>query len=320
MAKRAFRRAPRGGQAVSGYLSGELAVLCIAIVYAYGVYLPVASGQLNLGGAGLQATGAYTAALLNAQLGWSGWLTLPAGMLAAGALATAIAFPVLRTRGAYMVLATMAFSELVGGLLIATPWFGGAAGIPVPDYIGLPVLFPITLFVVLVVYWLMGTRVGLAMRGVHDDEVVSGLLGVSVRGTQVLAFGLGGALVGLSGGLYAHQFGFVDAPAFDVIRSVDILLCVLLGGTQTAWGPLVGTTVFTLLPEALRNLLPQAALALQKLLGGLGLHLGKPDDAWRFVILGACTVAMMAWRPQGLITRTMVERIGMRGRPETMPA
>lgn len=297
---------------MSGYLGGELAVLCIGIICAYGVYLPVAAGQLHLGGAGLQATGAYAAALLNAQLGLSGWITLPAGMLAAGLVATAIAVPVLRTRGAYMVLATMAFSELVGGLLIATPWFGGPTGMPVPDYIGLSALFPITVAVTLAVYALMQTRVGLAMRGVHDDELVAGLLGVSVRGTQVFAFGLGGALVGLSGALYAHQFGFVDAGAFDVIRSIDILLCVLLGGTQTAWGPLVGTVVFTLLPEALRNLLPQAAIALQGMLGGLGLHVDKPDDAWRFVILGACTVAMMALRPQGLVTRTMVERIGLR--------
>ena len=180
---------------------------------------------------------------------------------------------------------------------------------PVPDYIGLDVLVPATVAVVLLVFALMQTRVGLAMRGVHDDELVAGLLGVSVRGLQVFAFGLGGALVGLSGALYAHQFGFVDPQAFDVIRSVDVLLCVLLGGTQTAWGPLVGTVVFTLLPEALRNLLPSLATGLQHLLGGLGIHVGKPDDAWRFVILGACTVAMMAWRPQGLVTRTMVDRL-----------
>ena len=297
---------------MSGYLGGELSVLCIAVIYAYGVYLPVAAGQLNLGGAGLQAAGAYTAALLNTELGVPPWLTLPAAMVVAGAFATAIAVPVLRTRGVYMVLATMAFSELVGGVLVATPWFGGATGIAVPDFAGLDVLFPSAALSVLAVVALMGTRVGLAMRGVHDDELVAGLLGVSVRATQVFAFGLGGALVGLSGGLYAHQFGFVDAPAFDVIRSVDILLCVLRGGTQSAWGPLVGTVVFTLLPEALRTLIPAAAQALENALGGLGIHPGRPDDAWRFVILGACTVAMMALRPQGLITAAGVARIGRR--------
>jgi branched-chain amino acid transport system permease protein len=206
-----------------------------------------------------------------------------------------------------MVLATMAFSELVGGLVLATPWFGGASGLPVPDYIGLNVLVPVTLGVVVLVFLLMGTRLGLAMRAVHDDEAVAALMGVSARRLQVFAFGLGGALVGLSGALYAHQFGFVNADAFDVIASVDVLLCVLLGGTQTAWGPLVGTVVFTLFPEALRSLLPWLATAI----GGLGVSVGKPDDAWRFVILGVCTVAMMALRPEGLITRRMVERIGL---------
>jgi branched-chain amino acid transport system permease protein len=296
---------------VSGYLGAELAVLCISVIYAYGVFVPVATGQLHLGGAGFQATGAYTAALLNAQLGLSGWITLPAGTLMGGVVATVIAVPVLRTRGAYMVLATMAFSELVGGLVLATPYFGGATGLAVPDYIGLPVLVPATVAVAVLVFLLMATRLGLAMRALHDDEPVAALLGVSARRLQVFGFGLGGALVGLSGALYAHQFGFVDADAFDAIRSVDILLCVLLGGTQTAWGPLVGTIVFTLLPEALRNLLPWLATAFQHALGGFGLTVGKPDDAWRFVILGICTVAMMALRPEGLVTRRMVERIGL---------
>ncbi len=299
---------------MSGYLGAEFSVLCIAIIYAYGVYIPVATGQLNLGGAGFQATGAYTAALLNAQLGLSPWITVPAGALAGGLVATLIAVPVLRTRGAYMVLATMAFSELVGGLVIATPWFGGATGLPVPDFVGLNALAPITLGVVVIVFLLMATRAGLAMRAVHDDEAVASLMGVSARGLQVFAFGFGGALVGLSGALYAHQFGFVNADAFDVIHSVDILLCVLLGGTQTAWGPLVGTIVFTLLPEALRGFLPWLAASLQHALTGLGMPVGKPDDAWRFVILGLCTVAMMALRPEGLITRRMVERIGVPAR------
>ena len=172
-------------------------------------------------------------------------------------------------------------------------------------------LVPLAILAVVFVAALMGTRVGLAMRGVHDDEVVAGLLGVSVRATQVFAFSVGGALVGLSGGLYAHQFGFVDAPAFDVIRSVDILLCVLLGGTQTPWGPLVGTVVFTLLPEVLRNLIPGGSRGAGRRIerngnshrqAGRRLALRHPGHPAR--------VGMMALRPQGLITSTMVARLG----------
>jgi branched-chain amino acid transport system permease protein len=305
---------------VSGYLGGELSVLCIAIIYAYGVFVPVATGQLNLGGAGFQATGAYTAALLNTQLGYPAWVTVPVGTLVGALVATLIAVPVLRTRGAYMVLATMAFSELVGGLALVTPGLGGATGLPVPDYVGLNVLAPITVAVVALGFLLMATRAGLAMRAVHDDEAVAALMGVSSRRLQVFAFGMGGALVGLSGALYAHQFGFVNAGAFDVIQSVDVLLCVLLGGTQTAWGPLVGTIVFTLLPEVLRNLLPWLTASLQSVQSTLGVHSGKPDDAWRFVILGVCTVAMMALRPEGLVTRRMVDRLHFSARRALAPA
>ena len=82
-------------------------------------------------------------------------------------------------------------------------------------------------------------------------------MGVSARAMQVTSYALGGAIVGLSGALYAHQFGFVQAQGFDETLSVYVLLYVLLGGVQTAWGPLVGTASFVLIPELLRNLLPK---------------------------------------------------------------
>jgi branched-chain amino acid transport system permease protein len=294
---------------MSGYLGAELAVLCLAIITAYGVYLPVAAGQLSLGGAGFQAVGAYAAAMLNARAGWPPALCIASGAIIGAALGGVIAFPILRTRGAYMVLATIAFSEVVAGIILASPSLGGATGIPVPDYVGLGPIVVATICVVLFVALLMSTRLGLSMRAIHDDEAVANLMGVSVRGTQVLAFTLSGALIGLSGALYAHQFGFVDPASFDVIRSVDVLLCVLLGGTQTVWGPLVGTVLFTLLPEVLRAAIPAAAAALQSIFGNAGIGDVSPDASWRFVILGACTVAMMALRPEGIVTRRMVARI-----------
>ncbi len=291
-----------------GYLGAQSAILCLTLITAYGVYLPVAAGQLSLGGAGFQAVGAYAAAMLNARMGLPPSLCIIAGTLLGAVLGGVIAFPILRTRGAYMVLATMAFSEVVSGLILASPWLGGASGIPVPDYVGVGPIAVAALVVVLLVALMMATRLGLSMRAVHDDEAVANLMGVSVRGTQVCAFTLSGALVGLSGALYAHQFGFVDPASFDVIRSVDVLLCVLLGGTQTVWGPLVGTILFTLLPEVLRTAIPAAAAALQGMLGNIGLG-GAPDASWRFVVLGACTVAMMALRPEGIVTRRMMDRL-----------
>ena len=293
---------------MSGYLNGLLSLLCIDIVFAYGVFLPVTAGQLNLGGAGFQAMGAYAAAYLSANLNWPPYLTLPISALIGGAAGLAIAVPLARTRGVYMVLATIAFTEVVSGFILASPALNGAAGIAVPDFVGLNVILPITAGVVLLCFYLMSTRLGLAMRSVHDDEVVSDLMGVSVRGVQVFCFALGGCITGLSGALYAHQFGFVQAQDFDELLSVNVLLFVLLGGAQTAWGPLVGTTCFVLLPEAMRNFLPGLTSFIGHLFGAKG-AVGQLDESWRFVVLGLFTVLMMIWRPQGIVTAPMLLRI-----------
>jgi len=125
---------------------------------------------------------------------------------------------------------------------------------------------------------------------------------------KVAAFGIGAALTGLSGGLYAHSFSYIEIQGFNALVSIYVLLYVLLGGTQTAWGPLVGATFFTLLPEALRSVLPATKNFLVTLFGETGI-VAPPDESWRFVILGALTVLMMVFRPEGLVTRTMVERL-----------
>jgi branched-chain amino acid transport system permease protein len=158
------------------------------------------------------------------------------------------------------------------------------------------------------VFYLMSTRFGLAIRAVHDDDVVSDLMGVNVRLTRVAAFAIGAALAGLAGGLYAHSYTYVEIQGFNASLSIYVLLFVLLGGAQTAWGPLAGAAFFTLLPEFLRSALPavkETALALV----GASPDAAPPDESWRFVILGVVTVLMMAFRPEGLVTRIMVERI-----------
>ena len=105
----------------------------------------------------------------------------------------------------------------------------------------------------------------------------------------------------------------------NALVSIYVLLYVLLGGTQTAWGPLAGATFFTLLPEVLRSALPAVKQFLAGMAGVEG-HVSPPDDSWRFIILGALTVAMMVLRPEGLITRTMVERLRFRRAPEPREA
>ncbi|MDF1776241.1 MAG: branched-chain amino acid ABC transporter permease [Rhizobiaceae bacterium] len=293
---------------MSGYWAGILSILAINIIFAYGIFIPVASGQLNLGGAGFQAVGAYSAGWLSASFGLPVSVTIAFGVIVTGVIGVLIAFPILRTKGVYLVLATFAFAEVIAGAILSSEPLGGAMGISVPGYIDWYVSVIFAGLVTVFVFYLMATRFGLTIRAIHDDEDVSDLMGVSVRNVKVAAFGIGAALTGLSGGLYAHSFSYIEIQGFNALVSIYVLLYVLLGGTQTAWGPLVGATFFTLLPEALRSVLPATKNFLVTLFGETGI-VAPPDESWRFVILGALTVLMMVFRPEGLVTRTMVERL-----------
>ena len=293
---------------MSGYLTGILAILSINVVLAYGVFLPVATGQINLGGAAFQAIGAYTAAYLATQ-NFPPLVAIPAGAVLGGVVGFLISFPVLRMRGVYLVLATFAFAELTGGVIINIDMLGGAMGMTVPDNLPLLPIGLVTIGTVLFVFYLMSTRFGLAMRAVHDDETVSDLMGVGVRRTQVAAFTMGSMLAAIAGGLYAYYFSFVEIQTFNAEVSTFMLLYVLLGGTQTAWGPLVGAVFFTLLPEFTRSFLPQITGALSSIFGSTGGTTAHVDESWRFIILGLITVIMMIFRPEGIVTRSMVDRL-----------
>lgn len=303
---------------MSGYWAGILSILSINVIFAYGIFLPVATGQLNLGGAGFQALGAYAAAFLSASYDLPVPVTIGVAMIAAGAIGFLIAFPILRTRGVYLVLATFAFAEVVAGLILNSETLGGAMGMSVPAFIDWHVPVITAIVVVCFVFYLMSTRLGLTMRATHDDEDVTDLMGVNIRGVKVTAFAVGAALAGLAGGLYAHTFNFVEIQSFNALVSIYVLLYVLLGGTQTAWGPLAGATFFTMLPEVLRSALPATKTFFASLFGVEG-QVSPPDDSWRFIILGAITIAMMVLRPEGLITRTMIERLRFRRRATPSP-
>ena len=281
---------------MSGYLAGLLALLAINIIVAYSVFVPAAAGLLNLGAAGFVLVGAYGAGALTALFGVPLWLAIVLGALLAGTVAFLISFPILRTRGIYMVLATFAFAEVVAGVLLNIPALGGAAGLSVMAYAGLPVVIPVALGVIVFVAWLMSTRFGLSVRAIHDDENVAHLFGVNLRLTQVAAMTIGGAIGGIGGALLVHQFNFIDVQSTGVLFSIYVLLYVLMGGTQTVWGPLFGAFFFTLAPEGLRRL-SELDPALKFL------------ESSRYMTFGIAVVLLMMWRPQGVVTRTLIERL-----------
>jgi branched-chain amino acid transport system permease protein len=170
----------------------------------------------------------------------------------------------------------------------------------VPQHVELWVLLVSAAVVTFTAFFLMATRLGLAMRSINDDEDAAIVLGVNVRAVQVAAFTIGGAFGGLSGALYAFNFGFVEAQYFNALLSIYVLLFVLIGGAQTAWGPLAGSLFFTILPELFRV-----------------------SGSWRYFIFGVLIVLMMVVRPQGIVTRDLIRRLspsGWRARSATEAA
>jgi branched-chain amino acid transport system permease protein len=266
---------------MSGYWLQIFAILAVNIVAAYAAYMPLACGQLNLGIAGFMAIGAYASAVLSGQ-GWP----LP---ISIGAAALAISYPVLRARGIYLTIATLAFSELVVAVLLNLNSVGAASGLVVKAHIALaPMLFALAL-VLGVVALLSITRFGLCMTAIRNDSQGTAVFGVDVRSIEVTAFTIGGAFAGIAGALYAHHFNYIEAQHFNVLLSTYALLYALLGGLQTSIGPLIGAALFTLAPEFLRV-----------------------TDQWRYVGFGAAIVLLMLVRPEGLLTRNLIHTMPLR--------
>jgi len=268
---------------MSGYLEGVLALLAINTVLAYGAFLPMSAGQLNLGVAAFVAIGAYSGGYLSNTFGLHPVAAALAACLFTGAVGFLVAFPILRTRGIYLALATFALNQVVQGILLNLDAVGGAAGYPVSAHIGFALVASFAVAVLALVLLLFHTRFGISVTAVKDDERAADVMGLSVRGLQSAAFTAGAALAGLAGALYAHHFNYVEAQNFGVLFSIYIVLYVLLGGTQTAYGPLLGAAVFTLLPELLRG-----------------------SAAWRYVIFACLIIAIMSFRPQGVVTRRLL--------------
>jgi branched-chain amino acid transport system permease protein len=280
---------------MSGYFEGILVLLAVNLVFAYGAYLPLAAGQLNLGLAGFVAIGAYVSAYLSNTYAFPPVVAITTGGAAAGLIALIVAMPVLRTRGIYLALATFALGQIVQATILNLEVVGGAAGYPVTAFVRLPVIIVFAAAVIIFVVLLFGTRFGIAVTAVHDDERVADLMGIEVREFQIAAFAAGSAIAGLGGGLYAHHFSFIEAQYFNVALSITIVLYVLLGGTQTVVGPLLGASVFTLLPEVLRA-----------------------SASWRYVLFAAAIIVVMALRPQGLLTADNLRRLlDWRSGPQT---
>src|SRR4051812_11549105 len=185
------RREPPGTDVMSGYVESVLVLLAINTVLAYGAFLPMSAGQLNLGVAAFVAIGAYSGGYLSNAFHLHPVAAALAASLFTGAFGFVVAFPILRTRGIYLALATFALNQVVQGILLNLDAVGGAAGYPVSAHIGFPLVATFALTGVGLVLLLFHTRFGISVTAVKDDERAADVMGLSVRGLQSAAFTAG---------------------------------------------------------------------------------------------------------------------------------
>ena len=263
-------------------LGGNVSTLnfvLINIALALSIYLTLFTGLLSLANAGFMAIGAYTAAIAASQAGWPLPLALAVGMLLAALVALPFGLLVLRLRDVYLAIATLGFGQIVSitalngdkvlraltgdsGLVV----FAGAEGITLPYtsprvVLGLPeTTWPLLLYVLGLVYFLatlQRSRFGRLLAAIRLDETAAATLGVQVVRYKLLAFVLGAAIAAGAGVLSTPIVRVIDPRNYVFSRAVDILAYTVLGG-MTHWaGPIVGATLLTSLPEALRFLREQ---------------------------------------------------------------
>jgi branched-chain amino acid transport system permease protein len=228
---------------------------------ALSIWLTLSCGLLSLANAAFMGIGAYCSALLTLQLGWPFPAVLLAGGLAPAVVALIIGVPVLRLSGVYLAMATLAFGEVVRITVLNMDITGGPEGLN-----GIPLVtegWHIVLLLALTIYVLHRlhrSKVGRAFESIKEDEVAARLMGVNVARYKLLAFVLGSFIAGVAGALNAHFTFFISPREYGFEMAVDILTMTVLGGTSGLVGPMLGSTILTLLPELLRFLHDYRAL------------------------------------------------------------
>ncbi len=247
----------------NAYLLRVWMLLLIYAVIALGLNLVVGlAGLVSLGQAGLLAIGAYTTAILTTKLGFGFIPALFASMGISAAFGVLLAYPTVRVKGVYLAVITIAFGIVVEN--VAIEWSsltGGTTGIsniPKIKLFGIELddthfyyLIGIIFLLAFVVHYnLMHSRFGRAMRAATQSETAIRSLGVNPISARTLAFAVAAVYAGVAGTLYAYLNNYVNPDTFRFLDSLRYLLMVILGGSGTVLGPLIGAGILTYVPEA----------------------------------------------------------------------
>jgi len=261
------------------------------VVMGLGILLGWA-GQMSLAQAAFLGIGAYTSAYFTTHVGLNFWQALPLSILMSALVGVGVGYPCLRLSGHYLALATIGFGIITQLALInwkaVTNGSDGITGIPAPPPIGsisfesYGTYFYIVLgFVVLCAYIaarIKATRVGRAMEAIRENELAASAMGINTTRYKILAFVLAGSYAGLAGSLLAHSIKFISPDSYSFDQSVVFLVMLILGGSSSIGGAILGAALLTLLPEVLR-----------------------PLKNSYIMVYGAAVVAMIIFMPRGLV-------------------
>lgn len=240
------------------YLLGMLATTALAGI-GLNVLLGLA-GEVSLGQGGFVALGAYGVGILTTKAGLNFWAALPLAVLVVAAISAALSIPALRVTGPYLAMVTIAFGFIVESVSIEwrdlTGGSSGLAGISAPFGTGGTALLACAFCLagLVLFYRLARSPVGLAMQAFASAPAAARGVGISPVPVRTAAFVLAAATAGLAGGLQAALTGFIAPSSFPFSQSILLLLVVVIGGAGWSLGPLIGSVIVVLLPEALASL------------------------------------------------------------------
>jgi branched-chain amino acid transport system permease protein len=289
----------------------DLGILVLTyVMLGWGLNIVVGlAGLLDLGYVAFYAVGAYSYALLATTFGLSFWICLPLAGVLAAFFGVLLGFPVLRLRGDYLAIVTLAFGEIIRLVIInwqdLTGGPNGISGIPRPTMFGIPLtpgddglaamlhiefspthrivfLFYLILALALITNWatmrLRRLPIGRAWEALREDEVACRALGINTTTTKLTAFAIGAMFGGFAGAFFATRQGFISPESFTFHESALVLAIVVLGGMGSQLG---------------------VALAALAMIGGFELFRGL--EQFRMLVFGMAMVLLMIWRPRGLI-------------------
>ncbi|MEP3476074.1 MAG: branched-chain amino acid ABC transporter permease [Hyphomicrobiales bacterium] len=288
------------------YYYGILQTLGIHTLLGLSAYLLLLTGQLSLAQVGFFAIGAYCSGILTVIFGFHILPALFLGALVAGFFACIIGFPALRVKGLMLVVATIAFSEMVRLFFFNLNWRVMVNGLEVgPDstqgfreiryyaangWEQIEIVAFIWFFVILVMFalwWLDKVRAGAVLRAVGADELAAQSCGINLTLVKVSAMTGGGIIAGLAGGLYAHSVTYVDHNTFTILLATFAVAYPILGGISTVFGTLIAVIFIQgVMIEGLRFL-----------------------GDYRNILFGLLIILAMNLRPNGLFDGKVIPRI-----------